>query len=64
LFYQLGLRQFGAYGRQILDPPLSVRELLEIALDGEDEVQAKGLTVEQVLEVSLLWYTRSVQQYS
>ncbi|KZV99557.1 hypothetical protein EXIGLDRAFT_738920 [Exidia glandulosa HHB12029] len=35
LFYQLGLRQFGAYPRVALNPPPSLRKLVRIGLDAE-----------------------------
>ncbi|KAF9480925.1 DNA mismatch repair protein MutL [Pholiota conissans] len=36
LFYQLGLRQFGDFSRIKLDPPPSLREMIEIAVEAEN----------------------------
>jgi DNA mismatch repair protein MLH1 len=53
LFYQLGLRQFGNLGRLHLKPPPSLRELLEIAIEGETDSHQSGMTQEEILEVSI-----------
>lgn len=53
LFYQLGLRQFGAYGCEILEPALDIRELLRIAVDAEEELVEAGLDPEDIIEVGL-----------
>lgn len=50
LFYHLGLRQFGAFGKITLQPQPSLRELLEIAVDGETGLEAAGLDPEQVVQ--------------
>ncbi|KAI5844964.1 hypothetical protein DFP73DRAFT_547669 [Morchella snyderi] len=39
LFYQIGLSDFANFGRIVLDPPMRVRDILEIAVDEE---KAKG----------------------
>lgn len=51
LFYQLGLRQFGAYGCEILEPPLSIRELLKIAVDAEEGLLEAGCSPGKIIEV-------------
>ncbi|KAH8155401.1 uncharacterized protein LAJ45_00411 [Morchella importuna] len=39
LFYQIGLSDFANFGRIVLDPPMGVRDILEIAVEEE---KAKG----------------------
>lgn len=51
LFYQLGLRQFGALGKIKLNPPPSLKELLEIGMENEPE--AETLPVDQIVQVGL-----------
>ncbi|KAH8918926.1 MutL 1 [Atractiella rhizophila] len=50
LFYQLGLRQFGTFGRLKLQPAPSVASLLELAIRAQKgPIEKAGLTTEQVL---------------
>ena len=51
LFYQLGLRQFGDISRIKLDPPPSLRELLEIAVEAEN-TESSALDKGQIVDVS------------
>lgn len=53
LFYQLGLKQFGSMHKLVLDPPPSVQELVEIAIETEAGIGAAGLDAEEVLKVGL-----------
>ncbi|KAH6909546.1 DNA binding protein [Coprinopsis sp. MPI-PUGE-AT-0042] len=41
MFYQLGLRQFGDFARLKLEPPPSLRRLLEIAIEVEDTTESR-----------------------
>lgn len=50
-FYQLGLRQFGDFKRLKLDPPPVVRELIEIALDAEEELKELGMDADEIATV-------------
>ncbi|KAI5453410.1 DNA mismatch repair protein Mlh1 [Naganishia albida] len=52
LFYQLGLKQFGSMHKLVLDPPPSVQELVEIAIETEAGIGAAGLDAEEVLKVT------------
>ena len=52
LFYQLGLRQFGAMGRLHLKPPPSLRELLEIAMESEPDSGESGMSSDEIVDVS------------
>jgi DNA mismatch repair protein MLH1 len=53
LFYQLGLRQFGGYGRMRLEPAPELRALLTLAIEAEDTSKSK-LSKTQIVEVSRL----------
>ncbi|ESK91760.1 dna mismatch repair protein [Moniliophthora roreri MCA 2997] len=50
LFYQLGLRQFGNMSRMKLDPPPSMRKLIEIAVEAEDLEGHTRLSKVQVVD--------------
>ncbi|KAG9025968.1 DNA mismatch repair protein [Tulasnella sp. JGI-2019a] len=51
LFYQLGLRQFGNFGRLKLHPPPPIRSLIQLAVDADaDQVVASGLEPGSVVE--------------
>ena len=56
-FYQLGLRQFGAFDRLRLDPAPSLRDLLSLAAEYEHGIKENDLDPEVVVQVSLrrLW---------
>lgn len=60
LFYQLGARQFGDFGKLHLDPPPSIRSLLELSVTCENGISEAGLTVESVIDVSLHLYAKMV----
>ncbi|WVQ82016.1 hypothetical protein IAT38_004144 [Cryptococcus sp. DSM 104549] len=49
-FYQLGLRQFGAFNRLRLEPAPSLRALLRLAAEDEAGLKEAGLDVENVVE--------------
>ena len=51
-FYQLGLRQFGAFHRLRLDPPPLLRDLVSIAADDEEGILSNGLDPGKVVDVS------------
>lgn len=51
-FYQLGLRQFGAFNRLRLDPPPFLRDLVSLAAEDEPGIQENDLELEEVIEVS------------
>lgn len=51
LFYQLGLRQFGAMGRLHLKPPPSLRELLEIAMESEPDAGESGMSSDEIVDL-------------
>ena len=53
-FYQLGLRQFGAFNRLRLDPPPLLRDLISIAAEDEQGIQENNLNLNEVVEVSRL----------
>jgi DNA mismatch repair protein MLH1 len=53
-FYQLGLRQFGAFHRIKIDPPAALDSLLTIAIEVEPDVIAQGLDQKKVLKVSFI----------
>ena len=55
LFYQLSLRQFGDYPRLKLEPPPSIRELVRLAVESEDGIEAAGLQSETVIDVRLMY---------
>ncbi|KZP14929.1 DNA mismatch repair protein MutL [Athelia psychrophila] len=48
LFYQLGLRQFGNFGRLKLNPPPPLRTLVDLALDAEDGIKNSMLSKEDI----------------
>lgn len=50
-FYQLGLRQFGGFGRLKLDPPPALSQLLTVAAEAESGIVEAGLSVEGVVKV-------------
>jgi len=50
LFYQLGTRQFGDFGKLHLDPPPSIRSLLELSVPCENGISEAGLTVGSVID--------------
>jgi DNA mismatch repair protein MLH1 len=50
-FYQLGLRQFGAFDRLRLDPAPSLRDLLSLAAEYEDGIGENGLDPDVVVQV-------------
>ena len=59
LFYQLGLKQFGSMHKLVLDPPPSLREMLEIAIEEEDSgIVAAGLESDKVFQVSFVTHDR------
>jgi DNA mismatch repair protein MLH1 len=48
-FYQIGLRQFGAFHRIKLEPAPSLSDLLEIAIEDEgDKIRSNGLDTTKV----------------
>ncbi|OWT39120.1 DNA mismatch repair protein MLH1 [Cryptococcus neoformans Bt1] len=49
-FYQLGLRQFGAFNRIRLDPAPQLKELLTLAAEDEPGLLEAGLEVESVVD--------------
>jgi hypothetical protein len=51
-FYQLGLRQFGAFNRLRLDPPPSLSDLIELAAEDEPGIKANDLDIDTVVTVS------------
>ena len=53
-FYQLGLRQFGAFNRLRLDPPPLLRDLISLAAEDEPGIQENNLDLNEVVEVSPL----------
>ncbi|KIM42266.1 hypothetical protein M413DRAFT_444701 [Hebeloma cylindrosporum] len=50
LFYQLGLRQFGDLSRIKLDPPPSLKELIEIAVAADDSTESSRLSKPQIVD--------------
>jgi DNA mismatch repair protein MLH1 len=50
-FYQLALRQFGNMGHIKLNPPPSLRTLVQIAIDAED-TSSSGIEKKQLVDVS------------
>ena len=52
LFYQLALRQFGCMTRIKLKPALSIKELVEVAVEDEDERTQTGLSDDEIVQVS------------
>ena len=53
LFYQLGLKSFGALGRLHLKPPSSMLELLEIAVACEPSIAEAGVTPQEIVKVRM-----------
>ena len=51
-FYQLGLRQFGAFNKLKLDPAPSLCELLTLAVEDESGVRENKLDPAEVVDVS------------
>ncbi|KIL63542.1 hypothetical protein M378DRAFT_164437 [Amanita muscaria Koide BX008] len=50
LFYQLGLRQFGDISRLKLEPPPSLRSLIEIAVQAEESAKSCGMDTAQIVD--------------
>ncbi|KAF8634832.1 hypothetical protein AX17_004083 [Amanita inopinata Kibby_2008] len=50
LFYQLGLRQFGNFNRLKLEPPPSLRDLLEIAVEAEESTKDSQMSKSQIVD--------------
>ncbi|KAG6831060.1 hypothetical protein H0H92_012983 [Tricholoma furcatifolium] len=50
LFYQLGVRQFGNFSRMKLDPPPSLRTLVEIAVNAEESTKESSLSKPQIID--------------
>ncbi|KAF8322563.1 DNA mismatch repair protein MutL [Clavulina sp. PMI_390] len=50
LFYQLGVRQFGDFGRIHLEPSPSITDLIELAVACEEGIYDAGLTVGGVVQ--------------
>ena len=51
LFYQLGLRQFGDFSRIKLEPPPSLRSMIEIAVNVDDSTENSCLSKNQIIDV-------------
>lgn len=51
-FYQLGLRQFGAFHRLRLDPPPLVKDLVRVGAEDEPGIHSNGLDIDHVVDVS------------
>ena len=51
LFYQLGLRQFGDFSRIKLEPPPSLRSMIEIAVNADDSTENSRLSKNQIIDV-------------
>ena len=51
LFYQLGLRQFGDFSRIKLEPPPSLRSMIEIAVNADDSTENSRLSKNQIVDV-------------
>jgi DNA mismatch repair protein MLH1 len=51
-FYQLGLRQFGAFHRLRLNPPPLVRDLVRVGAEDEPGINSNGLDIDHVVDVS------------
>lgn len=67
LFYQLGLRQFADLSRMKLQPPPSLRSLLQIAVNAEPSVQQSKLTKDQIVDVrvlSIVWAKAHIMPHS
>lgn len=63
-FYQLGLRQFGAFSQMRLEPPPDLRDLLEIAVEHEEGIEENGLDPGKVVQVSFLFLRLTIDQSS
>lgn len=55
MFYQLGLRQFGNFGRLKLEPAPSLRTLISIAVKAEEGVHLSPLSPDEIVEVSCVF---------
>ena len=53
-FYQLGLRQFGAFNKIRFDPPPGLEELLRMAADNEPGISENGLQMNEVVAVGIV----------
>lgn len=53
LFYQLGVLQFGNFGRFRLDPPAPLRRLISLAVENEGGIESNGLRKDEVTDVRL-----------
>ena len=53
-FYQIALRQFGDFKRLKLEPPPSIRELVELAVNVDEGIEEAGLDPDSVVNVSRL----------
>ena len=51
LFYQLGLRQFGDFSRIKLEPPPSLRDLVEIGVAAEEISEETTLSKPEIVDV-------------
>lgn len=51
LFYQLGLRQFGDFSRLKLEPPPSVHDLVQIAVEEEEISGGSTLSKPEIVDV-------------
>jgi hypothetical protein len=51
MFYQLGLRQFGAFGTMNLEPAPSIRQLLDIAIEEEGDLTLIGRSYQDIVKV-------------
>jgi DNA mismatch repair protein MLH1 len=47
------LRQFGAFSKLRLEPPPDLKELLKLAAGDEPGITENGLTVDEVVDVSV-----------
>ena len=59
LFYQLGLHQFGDFSRIKLEPPPSLRSLLEITVEADESTVKSQLTKTEIVDVCSYIMTRS-----
>jgi hypothetical protein len=56
LFYQLGVRQFGDFSRIKLEPPPSLRSLLEIAVEADETTVKSQLSKTEIVDVRRLCF--------
>lgn len=56
LFYQLGLRQFGDFSRLKLQPPPSLRTLVDLAVRAEESTEDSRLSKKQIVDVRTYFY--------